>query len=175
VKALPWLATALLWAIGQAQPVSAPAAPSAPANPMHLEPDHVALSVADLAREEAWYTRVFGVRDVYHFKRPGFEASHMSLGESLHDYHIDLVWEQGSTRPATPSRSSDEAAGALRQGWVHAVFKTSAIDAAYQRLRDLGTDVQADRNAKGLVWRLYLHDPEGNELQIMAAEGEDRS
>lgn len=157
---------------------------SAPAalNPLQLLPDHMTLSVADLAQEQAWYQRMFGLRDILHLKRPGFEVSHMSLGQSLHDFHIDLVRKQGSSRPMLPGEragqrpaAKEETAGSIRQGWVDVVLKTPVIDEVYKRLSEQGSDVRADRNNKGLVWRLYLHDPEGNEVQVNAIGGQNRS
>ena len=39
----------------------------------------------------------------------------------------------------------------------------------------MGTDARADRNGKGLIWRVFLNDPEGNELEIVASDGETRA
>lgn len=148
--------------------LSAPAVGQVPAaadpNPMQLQPDHVTASVADLDREQAWYERVFGFREEIRHKRgPDFEVSHLSLGV----YHLDLAWQKGSTR--------QKETGYLRQGWEHVVFTTPAIESAYDRLVRLGTDVRAQRNGEGRIWRIYVHDPEGNELEIVAEDGETRS
>lgn len=133
-------------------------------NPMELRPDHVTASVADLDKEESWYERVFGFREnVRHHRGPDFEVRHLSLGT----YHIDLAWQKGSVR----QKEKDY----FRQGWEHVVFTTPVIDAAYKRLVRLGTDVRADRNYKGFIWRIFVHDPEGNQLEIVASQGETRS
>jgi catechol 2,3-dioxygenase-like lactoylglutathione lyase family enzyme len=136
----------------------------ADSNPMQLQADHVTASVADLDKEEQWYIRVFGFREVVRHKRgPDFEVRHLSLGV----YHVDLAWQRGSVR--------QKESGYLRQGWEHVVFTTPALEAAYERLVKLSTDVRADRNNQGRVWRLFLHDPEGNELEIVASDGETRA
>jgi catechol 2,3-dioxygenase-like lactoylglutathione lyase family enzyme len=136
----------------------------ADSNPMQLQADHVTASVANLDKEEEWYVRVFGFREVVRHKRgPDFEVRHLSLGV----YHIDLAWQRGSVR--------QKETGYLRQGWEHVVFTTPTLEAAYERLVKLSTDVRADRNAQGRVWRLFLHDPEGNELEIVASDGETRA
>lgn len=130
-------------------------------NPMQLRPDHVTLSVANLDKEVAWYQRVFGFREnVRHKRGPDFEVAHLSLGV----YHVDVAWQKGSVRP--------KETGYFRQGWMHVVFATPAIDAAYERLKKLGTDVYADHNDQGHIWRIFLHDPEGNEIEIVAGSGE---
>src|ERR1700722_1571198 len=83
-------AAALSWGTTQG------AAPDpADINPMQLQADHVTASVADLDKEEAWYQRVFGFREIVRHKRgPDFEVRHLSLGV----YHIDLAWQKGSVR-----------------------------------------------------------------------------
>src|ERR1700722_10319683 len=109
-------------------------------NPMQLQADHVTASVADLNKEEAWYQRVFGFREIVRHKRgPDFEVRHLSLGV----YHIDLAWQRGSVRQKETRY--------LRQGWEHVVFTTPALEAAYERLVKLSTDVRADRNNQGRV------------------------
>ena len=131
---------------------------------MELRPDHVTASVANLDKEESWYERVFGFREnVRHKRGPDFEVRHLSLGA----YHIDFAWQKGSVR----QKEKDY----FRQGWEHVVFTTPAIDAAYKRLVKLGTDVRAERNYKGFIWRIFVHDPEGNQLEIVASQGETRS
>src|SRR6202034_558435 len=49
------------------------------------------------------------------------------------------------------------------------------LELAYERLVKMGTDAHAERNGKGLIWRVFLHDPEGNELEIVASDGETRA
>jgi catechol 2,3-dioxygenase-like lactoylglutathione lyase family enzyme len=133
-------------------------------NPWQLQADHVTASVADLDKEEAWYERVFGFREVVRHKRgPDFEVAHLSLGS----YHIDLAWQRNSVR--------QKETGYLRQGWEHVVFTTPVLEATYQRLVQQRTDVRAERNGKGVIWRLYVNDPEGNELEIVASDGETRA
>jgi catechol 2,3-dioxygenase-like lactoylglutathione lyase family enzyme len=152
-------AAALSWGTTQG------AAPDpADINPMQLQADHVTASVADLDKEEAWYQRVFGFREIVRHKRgPDFEVRHLSLGV----YHIDLAWQRGSVRQKETRY--------FRQGWEHVVFTTPVLESAYERLVKIGTDAQADRNGKGAIWRVFLHDPEGNELEIVASDGETRA
>lgn len=133
-------------------------------NPMQLEPDHVTASVADLDKEEAWYIRVFGFREIVRHKRgPDFEVAHLSLNV----YHIDLAWQKGSVRQKETRY--------FRQGWEHVVFTTPILESAYERLVAMGTDARADRNGKGKMWRVFVDDPEGNEIEIVASDGETRA
>jgi catechol 2,3-dioxygenase-like lactoylglutathione lyase family enzyme len=134
-------------------------------NPMQLRPDHLTASVANLDKEVAWYERVFGMSaTVSHNRGPDFKVVHLSLGAV---YHIDLAWQRGSVR--------QKEANYFRQGWEHVVFTTPAIEAAYKRLIELGTDARPDRNAQGLIWRIFVHDPEGNEIEMVANDGEART
>jgi len=125
-------------------------------NPLQLTPHHATASVANLDKECAWYEQIFGFQEVSRSNNsPDFQVRHLALG----DYRIDLVWQKGSSRPPQ--------VGSLRQGWFHVVFKTPIIDAAFQRLQSMGTDVKADRNPQHAITRLVLHDAEGNELEIV--------
>ena len=130
-------------------------------NPMRLQADYVTLSVGELKKEEEWYERVLGFHAAVRQLSPTFKEVQLSIDDG---YHIDLVWQKGSERPAET--------GYLRQGWMHVVFTTPAIGAAYDRLKKLRTDVHADYNDQGHIWRIYLHDPERNEIEIVASSGE---
>lgn len=126
-------------------------------NPLRLLPNHATASVADLEKESEWYRRVLGFHEIHRFQgSPDFQVLQMGIP----GYRIDLVWQKGSSRP-------HDARGPFQQGWLHVVFETPVIDAAYKRLMDLGTDVKADRNAQATITRLVFHDPEGNELEIV--------
>lgn len=126
-------------------------------NPLQLSPDHATASVADLDKESLWYQQVLGFVETKRFRGGDeFEVRNLSLG----GYRIDLVRHKGSSRPQGVE-------GYFKQGWMHVVFRSPAIDADYQRLIELGTDVKADRTPESLIARLVLHDPEGNELEIV--------
>ena len=126
-------------------------------NPLQLLPNHATASVADLEKESEWYRRVLGFHEIRRVRgNPDFEVLQMGIP----GYRIDLVWQKGSSR-------AHQARGSFQQGWLHVVFETPVIDAAFERLRDLGTDVKADRNAQAMITRLVFHDPEGNELEIV--------
>jgi|GEM_PF-1880836 len=128
-------------------------------NPLRLAPDHATASVANLDSECAWYERVLGFQELSRGGQADFQVRHLGIP----GYRIDLVWQKGSSRQRLLS-------GALVQGWFHVVFKTDALDAAYQRLMTLGTDATANRSDQGALARLIVHDPEGNELEIVSAQ-----
>ncbi len=125
-------------------------------NPLHLAPDHATASVADLDKECEWYEHVLGFQEVWRGGQADFQVRHLGIP----GYRIDLVWQKGSARPK-------QGTGTLVQGWFHVVFKTDAVEADYKRLVALGTDVTAERDAQSTVSRLVLHDPEGNEVEIV--------
>ncbi|MFP5277866.1 MAG: VOC family protein [Acidobacteriota bacterium] len=150
-----WAATMLI--------MLAPAWRTAPAqkvnnsNPLQLYPQHVTVSVANIDREEAWYERVFGFKEAL---RSSAGADYEIRQIVLPTYRIDLVWQKGSVRHpnATPYSS---------QGWAAIVFKTPAIEADFHKLVADGTDAKADRNIRSAITRLVVHDPEGNEIEIV--------
>jgi catechol 2,3-dioxygenase-like lactoylglutathione lyase family enzyme len=126
-------------------------------NPLQLSPDHATASVASLDKETEWYERVLGFKETGRVQpNPGFEVRHLAIP----GYRIDLVGQKGSVRQHAVT-------GAYNQGWYHVVFKTPNIDKAFGWLQMMGTDVKANRNAQAAITRLVLHDPEGNELEIV--------
>lgn len=133
----------------------------------HMEPDHATISVQDLDRERDWYMKVFGFKVLRHMTNPTSEVLMMAIP----GYRIDLLRQQGSSRPPVLQPQ------ALRQGWLHIVFSVppSEVEQALAVLKARGTDVkpstlsvQANQEHKGAVWLLQLHDPEGNEIEIVA-------
>jgi catechol 2,3-dioxygenase-like lactoylglutathione lyase family enzyme len=134
------------------------AAQSNKSNPLHLSTNHVTASVADLEREAAWYERVLG------FHRSAFMGGRKDFGlyqMTMPGNRIDLVWEMGSAR-------HQQAKGRMEQGWLHVVFNTPDLKAAYEYLIAQGTDVAIERNAEQKIVHLTLHDPEGNEIGLVS-------
>ena len=133
------------------------AAQSNKVNPLHLSTNHVTASVADLEREAEWYERVLG------FRRSKLLGGRKDFGlyqMTMPGNRIDLVWEQGSSRHR-------QAEGRLEQGWLHFVFNTPDLTAAYQYLVAQETDVKIDRDEQQRIVHLTLHDPEGNEIGLV--------
>ncbi len=126
-------------------------------NPLNLTADHATISVADMDKLTEWYGRVLGFREESRNKKSqDYEVRHLAIP----GFRVDLVWEKGSVRhPATSVFSN--------QGWVHIVFRTTSIDAVYKRLTALGINDRVDRDDKGQILRLFVHDPEGNESEIV--------
>ena len=132
-------------------------AQSSQSNPLKLSPHHATASVADLAKEAAWYERVLGFQ---RSKLLGDNADFQMYQMTMQGYRIDLVQQKGSSR-------QHKAQAAFAQGWLHVVFKTPDIDAAYKSLVAQATDVKAFRNEHSAITRVTFHDPEGNELEIV--------
>jgi lactoylglutathione lyase len=151
-----------------AQTASVPSGPVVEPSVLdHMEPDHATISVQDLDKERDWYMKVFGFKVLKHMTNPTSEVLMMKMP----GYRIDLLKQQGSSRP--PAKLPQ----ALQQGWLHVVFSVppSEVEQALEVLKARGTDVkpstlsvQANAEHKGAIWLLQLHDPEGNELEIVA-------
>jgi catechol 2,3-dioxygenase-like lactoylglutathione lyase family enzyme len=124
-------------------------------NPLQLTLHHATLSVADIDKETEWFVRVLGFKAAEQNKGADFIGRHLEIP----GYRIDLSQKNGSARHS-------QAKGTLEQGWVHVVFQTPAMDAAFKRLTAEHTDVTAARNPQGAITQLIVHDPEGNEIEI---------
>jgi catechol 2,3-dioxygenase-like lactoylglutathione lyase family enzyme len=132
-------------------------AQSSKLNPLKLSPNHVTASVSNLEQEAAWYERVLG------FHRSELLGGRKDFGlykMTMPGNRIDLVWQKGSAR-------HQQAEGRLEQGWLHVVFNTPDLNAAFQFLVTQGTDVAIERDAQQKVVHLTLHDPEGNEIGLV--------
>lgn len=139
--------------------LAASPAPAQTAAPLSgLVAQHMTLSVADIARESAWYTRVLGFTlQPHNDANPDYLNYHMTIP----GYRIDLIQFKGSSRPA----ASDPLYA--RQGWIHLAFTVPQLSGAFEQLKTLGTDVKgASNQAGGAISRLVLHDPEGNEIEL---------
>jgi catechol 2,3-dioxygenase-like lactoylglutathione lyase family enzyme len=137
-------------------------AQTADVNPLQLAPHHVTASVADIDKESEWYQRVLGFREIAR-ENNGTDFALRQMG--IPGYRIDLRWSKGTVRPAREGVQPG-------QGWFHVVFKTPKIEAVLQKLTDEKTDVKAYKNGQALITRMVVHDPEGNEVEIVPAEGE---
>lgn len=152
MRSIAWSLVAVLVALGCAQ-----ARTPVPLNPLRLSPQHATVVVANLGREVAWYEHVLGFRKRRSFlSGPVFKLQQMTIPE----YRIDLVWQKGSARP----RHRPEY---FQQGWVHVDFATPAIEADLRRLHAEHVQVTVIRDGQSAVRRLVLHDPEGNEIEIL--------
>ena len=137
------------WATSRAQ--------SSKLNPLDLSANHVTASVANLEQEAAWYERVLGFhRSALLGGRKDFGLYQMTMPGN----RIDLVWQMGSAR-------HQQTKGRMEQGWLHVVFNTPDLKAAYEYLVAQGTDVTIERNEDQKIVHLTLHDPEGNEIGLV--------
>jgi catechol 2,3-dioxygenase-like lactoylglutathione lyase family enzyme len=127
-------------------------------NPMQLAIDHASASVADLDKESEWYQRVFGMQ-VINLIKVSDERQVLQLG--IPGFTLHLVKQKGSTR------TKQMPGNTTPQGWLHIVFRTPEFDAAYKRLQALQTDVTITRVPDGSFSWLTLHDPEGNEIEVV--------
>ena len=122
-----------------------------------LVPDHITLSVEDIDREADWYVRVLGFT-LESKGSPRPEAIRVRL--TLSGYHIDLIKYQGSKRPAPVNPLY------LQQGWIHAVFRVDDLAATVKQLQALHVEPKEINFDKDVPSRIYLRDPENNEIEI---------
>jgi len=144
-----------------------PEAPTAAPSVLNfLAPDHATIMVQNMDMERDWYIRVFGatvLRSVHNVQ------SDMTMIQ-MPGYRIDLL------RPHDMNKATTQPQG-RHLGWTHVDFSLppEEIQAAYDVLKARGTDVKASSMASaankahpGQMWLIGLHDPEGNEIEIVA-------
>ena len=124
--------------------------------------DHVVLRVADAARALAFYENVLGCRLERHQENIGLWQ--LRAGSSLIDLvNIDgVVGTRGGAAPGKEGRNVDHVAIAIRP------FGRNALRA---QLAGHGVAIEggSDDNygAEGPSPALYIHDPDGNMIELM--------
>jgi catechol 2,3-dioxygenase-like lactoylglutathione lyase family enzyme len=122
-----------------------------------LAADHVSISVEDLDRLTEWYEGVLGFKlAMQSDANPDFRVRQLRIP----GYRIDLIKFKGSVRPAAASPRY------AAQGFVHIAFNVPDLAATLRQLQAWRADVAEEKDAKGLLNHLLLHDPEGNEMEI---------
>jgi catechol 2,3-dioxygenase-like lactoylglutathione lyase family enzyme len=149
---------AALAQVGMAQTGTALAGHAQPGPVTGLVPDHATTSVENIDRVAEWYERVLGFKVANRFDTdPGFILEQLSIP----GYRIDLVKFKGSARPAPPDPVFRQ------QGWVHVVFNVEDLPAALKQLQALNVTLSSNKDTNGNLSRIVLHDPEGNEVEVV--------
>ena len=114
---------------------------------------HVVLKVRDQARAEAFYNGILGIPIVARWE------PHAMTFFSLGNHHDFAVMAIGEDAVSPPDRAP---------GLLHVAFKIGdSLDDLRAAKRDLGAAGIAVRpRDHGVTQSLYLHDPDGNEIEL---------
>ena len=114
---------------------------------------HVVLKVRDRARAEAFYNGVLGIPIAARWDR--YAMTFFSLGNH-HDFAVVAV---GAEAPSPPAQAV---------GLLHVAFKIGeSLEALRAAKRDLdAAGIQSVPRDHGVSQSLYLHDPDGNEVEL---------
>lgn len=128
--------------------------------------DHVALLIQDVERSREFYTHVLGMQEIPRPKNFNFPGAWLTTG----DFQIHLIGEEteGRARQANPGYQPAE----LAIGHcTHVAFEVPDLDAAVQRLRELGVSIAGGPRPRGDgVQQLYICDPDGYVVELFAWE-----
>jgi catechol 2,3-dioxygenase-like lactoylglutathione lyase family enzyme len=150
-------AAILLCGIVPSQPSAAQDGNSQPAAVAGLAVDHISISVKDLEHEAKWYQNVLGFKlALKSDTNPDFRVRQLRIP----GYRIDLIKFKGSVRPAEASPRY------AQQGFVHMAFNVPDLAATLKQLQAWKADVGEEKDAKGMLNHLLVHDPEGNEMEV---------
>jgi catechol 2,3-dioxygenase-like lactoylglutathione lyase family enzyme len=131
---------------------------------------HVSLSVADLDAQERWYRTAFGLEDVEErldLPEVGVRTAILSDGAGQ---RIEFAERAGSEPVAAP----DPFAATARQTFTHLALQVADLDAAFRRLTGKCAAVGVVEPGPGAsegVRYAYVHDPEGNLIELIEAAG----
>ncbi len=132
--------------------------PSGPICPAGI--DHIVLRVRDVPSMIAFYVSVLG--RVLEWERPDLGLVHLRAGTALIDL-VDIagpLGRQGGRAPGAKGRNLDHVCLAL------AHFDERAIRAHLDRHCARPSDTAQRYGASGMGPSLYLHDPEGNVVEL---------
>lgn len=126
--------------------------------------DHVGLTVADLEAMTDWYAAAFDLTNEFEFALPEVDFRGVMLrGDG---FRVELLARAGS-RSGLQAANPVEAA--LTHGFGHIAFDVPEVDAAYDRLLELGaSDRMSPRPSPEPGVRMaYVADPEGNLVELL--------
>ena len=128
--------------------------------------DHVAASVADLERSQAFYAVALGFVCTEHaFTLPAHDIRGLVL---LNDagVRLELFERRGSVPMARKGHPTE---GALRQGWFQFALATRDLDATFARVVACGAEpILTPRIAPDGRTRIaFVGDPDGNLVELV--------
>jgi catechol 2,3-dioxygenase-like lactoylglutathione lyase family enzyme len=135
---------------------------------------HLAVSVADLDRAEAFYTQVLGFRAGARYRSAGrrvaafmesdarsFDGVFMRLGDVL----VELLGYEPPRLPDRSPRAADEV------GYAHVSLVVDDVDVVVAEAGRHGGSLRTrfeHRFADGLTTIAFLADPDGNRIELIA-------
>ena len=123
---------------------------------------HVAVNVTDLARAQAFYANVLGLREL---PRPAFDFA--GAWYQLGDRQLHLI-----VHPPTRTLRGTTAIDG-RDG--HLALRIADFDATLTHLRRQGVTLH-ERRDNATPWaQIYLTDPDGNVIELNAERGAGRA
>lgn len=131
---------------------------------------HVSLSVADLDALERWYGTALGldrVEERVDLPDAGVRTAVLSDGHGL---RIELIERSGSRQVSHP----DPLAAAGDRTYGHLALQVPDLDTAFTRLTGDCGAATVSRPAPGASAGMrfaYVHDPEGNLLELIEVRG----
>ncbi len=124
---------------------------------MDLQPHHVGFVVSDLDRSLEFYESLGFEIESSMAPEPGRSLTFIRLG----DFYLELFWyEQTPVAPPVPE--------GRQLGFRHFALKTNDIDGVVAELKARNL-VPADAEIREVMGRyrlLFLHDPDGIEIEI---------
>jgi catechol 2,3-dioxygenase-like lactoylglutathione lyase family enzyme len=127
--------------------------------------DHVGINVGDLAAATEWYCAAFDLTVELELAVEVFDLR-IAMLKSPHGFRVELLARPGS-RPGLRAPNPGEAV--LTEGYGHAAFAVADLDAVYGHLMALGAGAVMPPcpSPEPGVRMAYLHDPEGNLIELV--------
>src|SRR4051812_30816178 len=124
---------------------------------------HVGLVVADLAKQQAWYERAFGLVQVDgHQPTPDIRTAVLRAANGL---QLELLESRGSIRDHRFETAMD---GTKFPGYAHWALRVASVEDAFRALLAAGATVgKPPAPGPGGSRFAYIKDPEGNLIELI--------
>ena len=134
---------------------------------MSLVPDHVAVSVPDLAAARDWYAAAFALEPGPVFAIGGSDVSGVVLRHES-GFRLELLHRPGSAPGPLDARGPDEAT--LTQGYGHLCWRSTDVRGTHERLVSLGARSAIEPGASPSrpgATVCFVTDPWGNLIEVL--------
>ena len=122
---------------------------------------HVAISVANAEESAAWYSKMFGFKNVLKMNQDGMDIIHIQRA----DCYIELFQVKDS-KPL-PDYRRDPTKDLGVQGTVHFAFKVDDVKAVIKEIQAKGAEVAMEpRETPGMVFA-FIRDNSGNCFELI--------
>ena len=122
---------------------------------------HIGISVADAEASAAWYSKMFGFKEITRINQAGMKVVHIQRGNC----YLELFQVEGAE--TLPDYRLDPTKDLAVHGTAHFAFKVADVKAAIKELRAKGAEIAMEPvDTPGVVFA-FVRDNSGNCFELI--------